>query len=117
MSSDIFLFLAVILSIQVSSSEDISTNYFTGSFPCLPNSSNISTQEDAQSCDLFVYAAVQLALERVGEELREKDVELEFYSELSTKESEVVEVSKSSKNGESCMKVLFSYGVELCSAL
>ena len=29
----------------------------------------MSTQEDAQSCDLFVYAAVQLALDRVGEEM------------------------------------------------
>ncbi len=43
------------------------TNLFTGFFPCVPDTSNISTQEDAQSCDLFVYAAVQLALERVNE--------------------------------------------------
>ena len=30
----------------------------------------MSTQRDAQSCDLFVYAAVQLALEELKKETR-----------------------------------------------
>ncbi len=47
------------------------TDLFTGFFPCVPDTNSIHTQEDAQSCDLFVYAAVQLALERVNEELED----------------------------------------------
>ncbi len=41
------------------------TDLFTGFFPCVPDTNSIHTQEDAQSCDLFVYAAVQLALNKI----------------------------------------------------
>ena len=41
------------------------TDLFTGFFPCVPDTNSIHTQEDAQSCDLFVYAAVQLALDKI----------------------------------------------------
>ena len=41
------------------------SDVFLGFFPCVPGSMNMTTQEDAQSCDLFVYPAVQLALDEV----------------------------------------------------
>lgn len=49
------------------------TDQFTGFFPCTPRSHSIITQKDAQSCDLFVYAAVQLAIERANEEYSNND--------------------------------------------
>ncbi len=50
----------------VCTKKDKPTNLFEAFFPCLPGP-RISTQEDTQSCDLFIYAAVQLALERVNQ--------------------------------------------------
>lgn len=44
------------------------TDLFTVYFPCTPETSTMITQQDAQSCDLFVYAAVQLALDKAVEE-------------------------------------------------
>ncbi len=67
---------------------------FIGFFPCLPNTGNISTQEDAQSCDIFVYAAVKLALDKIRANFR-KQSELEsVILELETSNSEnIIDVS------------------------
>ncbi len=66
----VLLFTTLVVNTSTSSEDIVQpTDLFSGFFPCLPNTSNISTQEDAQSCDLFVYAAVQLALEKVNGEL------------------------------------------------
>ena len=59
-----------------------------GFFPCVPGSVNISTQEDAQNCDLFVYAAVQLALDRVEEELERDQRRLDLFSVVTGSEPE-----------------------------
>ncbi len=59
------LLLSLVVHI-VCTKENKPTNLFEAFFPCLPGP-NIRTQENAQSCDLFTYAAVQLALERVNQ--------------------------------------------------
>ena len=43
----------------------------------------MSSQEDAQNCDLFVYAAVRLALDRVEKEL-ERDERILHLSSVVT---------------------------------
>ena len=48
----------------------------------------MSTQEDAQNCDLFVYAAVQLALDRVEEELERDQRRLHLSSVVTDRSSE-----------------------------
>ncbi len=71
------------------------TDLFSGFFPCLPDTNNISTQEDAQSCDLFVYVAVQLALDKIrsSEELSNRG-RLEI-SALETNNSDtIIDVSR-----------------------
>ena len=82
----IYLFLGLLIastgsgSVTLDNSLQLPTDIFTGFFPCVPGSVNMSTQEDAQNCDLFVYAAVQLALDRVEEELKREQRRLHLSS-------------------------------------
>ncbi len=89
--------IVVILHVSFITSKDIQpTHLFSGFFPCLPDTNNMSTQEDAQSCDLFVYAAVQLALDRVNEKLKENNMKVDLFPiDLpSTSENGMLKVSK-----------------------
>ena len=76
----LYFFLGFLIVSTCSDGSLQPTDLFTGFFPCVPGSMNMSTQEDAQSCDLFVYAAVQLALDRVEEELDSEQRRLSFSS-------------------------------------
>lgn len=63
-------FLELLMVCTCSDASQQPPDVFLGFFPCVPGSTKMSTQRDAQSCDLFVYAAVQLALEELKKETR-----------------------------------------------
>ena len=86
------LFLELMIVCTCSDASEQLPDVFLGFFPCVPGSVNMSTQEDAQRCDLFVYAAVQLALVKLKNEIVQK-ISLDPVVTKDFNNSEVSDVS------------------------
>lgn len=108
--------LLVTLIKSAATQQSLATSFlFQAFFPCTPHSHSIITQEDAQSCDLFLYAAVQLAIEQGAEGIWAKKL---IAGDLTESEGSCVrEVSnhywtRHYKNKRACIFTVFLHSPE-----